>query len=84
MRVTLNQALIVATGTQIDGTDGTTPSSTPGLDSDHAGAGTACFGCHQLLDPTRSILSTTYSWFYNPQTDHDADRSSPACSRSST
>src|SRR6185503_2113525 len=30
MRVTLNQALIVATGTAIDGTDATTPSSTPG------------------------------------------------------
>ena len=69
MRVTLNQALIVATGMQIDGTDGTVPSSTPGLDSEHTGTGTACYGCHQLLDPTRSILSSTYSWFYNQQTD---------------
>ena len=69
MRVTLNQALIVATGTAIDGTDGTTPASTPGLDAAHAAPGTSCFGCHQLLDPTRSILSATYSWFYNPQTD---------------
>ena len=69
MRVTVNQALIVATGAQIDGTDGTTPSSTPGLDAEHAAPGTACFGCHQLLDPTRSILSSTYSWYYNQQTD---------------
>lgn len=69
MRVTVNQALIVATGAQIDGTDGTTPPSTPGLDAEHAGPGTACFGCHQLLDPTRSILSSTYSWYYNQQTD---------------
>ena len=69
MRVTLNQALIVATGMQIDGTDGTQPGSTPGLDSTHAGTGTVCFGCHQLLDPTRSILSANYSWFYNQQTD---------------
>jgi hypothetical protein len=69
MRVTTNQALIVATGTAIDGTDGTIPSSTPGLDPVHAAPGTACFGCHQLLDPTRSILSATYSWFYSPQTD---------------
>jgi hypothetical protein len=68
MRVTTNQALIVATGTAIDGTDGTIPASTPGLDAQHAAPGTACFGCHQLLDPTRSILSSTYSWFYNPQT----------------
>ncbi|MEO6775678.1 MAG: hypothetical protein ABI467_22140 [Kofleriaceae bacterium] len=69
MRVTLNQALIVATGMQIDGSDGTQPGMTPGLDPAHAGPGTACFGCHQLLDPTRSILSSTYSWFYNQQTD---------------
>jgi hypothetical protein len=68
MRVTTNQALIVATGTAIDGTDGTTPATTPGLDAQHAAPGSACYGCHQLLDPTRSILSSTYSWFYNPQT----------------
>jgi hypothetical protein len=69
MRVTLNQALIVATNAQIDGTDPTTPTSTPGLDGEHAQPNTSCFGCHQLLDPTRSILSSTYSWFYYPQTD---------------
>ncbi|MEO8548599.1 MAG: hypothetical protein ABI678_01445 [Kofleriaceae bacterium] len=69
MRVTLNQALIVATGMQIDGTDGTQPGMTPGLDMEHAAPNTACYGCHQLLDPTRSIFSATYSWFYNQQTD---------------
>jgi len=69
MRVTLNQALIVATGAAIDGTDTTSPPTTPGLDAEHAPQNTACFGCHQQLDPTRSILSSTYSWFYNPQTD---------------
>jgi len=70
MRVTLNQALIVATGAQIDGTDGTVPGMTPGLDGEHADPGSACYGCHQLLDPTRSILSSTYSWFYNQQVDN--------------
>jgi hypothetical protein len=69
MRVTLNQALIVATGTAIDGTDRTAPTTTPGLDAEHAPSQTACFGCHQQLDPTRSILSATYSWFYYGQTD---------------
>jgi len=69
MRVTLNQALIVSTGAAIDGTDSTSPSTTPGLDATHAAPGTACFTCHQLLDPTRSILSSTYSWFYYPQSD---------------
>ncbi|TMQ04555.1 MAG: hypothetical protein E6J91_43175 [Deltaproteobacteria bacterium] len=69
MRVTVNQALIVATGTAIDGQDPTSPSTTPGIDPDHTPQNTACYGCHQQLDPTRSILSATYSWFYYPQTD---------------
>ena len=69
-RVTTNQALIVATGTAIDGTDGTNPGATPpGLDTQHAAPGSACYGCHQLLDPTRSIFTATYSYFYYPQTD---------------
>jgi hypothetical protein len=68
MRVTLNQTLIVATGAQIDGSDGTTPSSTPGLDSAHA-SNAQCVGCHQLLDPTRSILASTFSWNYGLQID---------------
>jgi hypothetical protein len=69
MRVTMNQALIVATGAQVDGTDPTVPPSTPGLDSVHSAPGGPCVGCHQLLDPTRSILSATYSWNYHTQTD---------------
>ncbi|MCA1663093.1 MAG: hypothetical protein LC659_02260, partial [Myxococcales bacterium] len=69
MRVTLNQTLIVATGMAIDGNDTTVPTSTPGLDPVHSAPGTACYGCHQLLDPTRSILSSTYSYFYYPQSD---------------
>jgi hypothetical protein len=67
MRVTLNQTLIVATGAQIDGTDGTVPTSTPGLDTTHAIG--PCVGCHQLLDPTRSIFSSTFSWYYGTQLD---------------
>jgi hypothetical protein len=69
MRGPLNQTLIVATGHQIDGTDGTTPPSTPGLDPQHTAPGSTCYGCHQLLDPTRSILSANYTWFWSPQTD---------------
>ena len=71
MRVTLNQALIVATGAQIDGTDLTVPPSTPGLDAQHADPAGPCYGCHQNLDPSRSVLSATYSWFYYPQADPD-------------
>jgi hypothetical protein len=68
MRVTMNQTFIVATGAQVDGTDKTVPPSTPGLDAAHA-SDAACFTCHQLLDPSRSILQSTYSWNYHDQTD---------------
>ena len=68
MRVTMNQTLIVATGAAVDGSDLTSPSSTPGLDAAHAG-NPACLGCHKTLDPTRSILASTYSWSYHRQTD---------------
>jgi hypothetical protein len=67
-RVTAHQALIVATGSSVDGTDPTTPPGTPGLDSAHAGAG-ECFGCHRALDPTKSIFSATWSWNYHLQID---------------
>jgi hypothetical protein len=68
MRVTTHQALIVATGSSIDGTDTTLPPGLPGLDSTHANQA-ACFGCHKILDPTRSIFSATYSWNYHSQLD---------------
>jgi len=67
-RVTANQAFIVATSTQVDGTDPTVTSSQPGLDSAHASQ-EPCFGCHQTLDPSRSILLATYSYNYGQQTD---------------
>jgi hypothetical protein len=69
MRVVMNQAFIVATGAQVDGNDPTAPTTTPGLDPNHAQAGTACYVCHRTLDPSRSILSATYSWNLGPQTD---------------
>ncbi len=68
MRVTVNQALIVATGRSVDGLDPTPSPMTPGIDAAHTAA-TECFACHRLLDPTRSILSSSWSWFYYPQTD---------------
>jgi hypothetical protein len=68
MRVTANQALIVATGIAVDGLDPTSTPSTPGIDAAHS-ANTDCYACHRILDPTRSILSSAWSWFYYPQTD---------------
>jgi hypothetical protein len=67
MRVTANQALIVATGFGVDGADSTSPATTPGLDAVHSSQ-PACVTCHQTLDPTRSILAATYSWNYHDQT----------------
>jgi len=69
MRDTMNQALIVALGAAVDGTDATPPPQpTPGLDAAHAQQ-PGCLPCHQTLDPLRSIFSATYSWTYHNQTD---------------
>jgi hypothetical protein len=70
MRVTMNQTLIVALGSSVDGTDATvTPGNPPpGLDAAHAGVA-ECFSCHQTLDPLRSIFAASYSWNYHDQLD---------------
>jgi hypothetical protein len=68
MRVTLHQSLIVATNSSIDGTDTTLAPGLPGLDSTHAQQAD-CFSCHKILDPSRSILSATWSWNYHNQQD---------------
>jgi hypothetical protein len=74
MRVTTNQMLIGALGAMVDGTDATLSivgdgGLPPGLDPEHAAPGTGCYACHQQLDPTRSILASTYSWYYHRQDD---------------
>jgi hypothetical protein len=68
MRVTMNQTLIVATGSSVDGTDTTLAPGTPGLDPAHVSQA-ECFGCHASLDPTRSIFSSVWSWNYHNQID---------------
>jgi hypothetical protein len=68
MRVTMHQSLIVATGSSIDGTDTTLAPGTPGIDSAHL-SDAACFNCHKILDPTRSIFSSLWSWNYHSQID---------------
>ncbi|MDB4989232.1 MAG: hypothetical protein JWN04_4410, partial [Myxococcaceae bacterium] len=67
MRVTINQTLIVALGAAVDGSDQTAPTSTPGLEAEHSNP-PECLFCHKTLDPTRSILASTYSWNYHDQT----------------
>jgi hypothetical protein len=70
MRVTMNQTLIVALGSAVDGTDPTmTPGNPPpGLDTEHS-AVPDCATCHRTLDPLRSIFSAMYSWNYHQQND---------------
>ena len=68
MRVTTNQALIVATGSRSTAPTRPLPPSAPGLDAAHSNAG-RLLHCHKVLDPTRSILSATYSWNYHDQLD---------------
>lgn len=72
MRVTINQAFIVALGAQVDGTDSTPlsmiGSNPPGMDTAHVSAGAACVGCHQVLDPSRAILMANWTDGYGTQT----------------
>jgi hypothetical protein len=68
-RVTMNQTLIVSLGHSFDGSNSTVPVSETGLDMEHAAPGTACYGCHQTLDPMKQLLTQTYSLFYHEQPD---------------
>jgi hypothetical protein len=68
MRVTVNQALIVATGASVDTAPATAAPDSPGLDGVHS-RDAACRGCHVALDPTRSIFASTFSWHYHTQRD---------------
>ncbi len=70
-RVTANQTLIVALGHAISPQNATLPPSTAAVDLDHAPQGTACYACHQSLDPMRQFFRQTYSYYFHPQTDND-------------
>jgi hypothetical protein len=69
LRVTTNQALIVALGQSFDGADSTVPLSQAGLDGEHAAPGTECYGCHQALDPMRQFFARAYTYSYHDQRD---------------
>jgi hypothetical protein len=68
-RVTMNQTLIVALNHSFDGSNSTVPVSETGLDAEHASPGTACYACHQTLDPMKQLLTQSFSLFYHQQTD---------------
>ena len=68
-RVTANQTLIVALGHAISPQNATLPPSTASVDQTHAPQGTACYACHQSLDPMRQFFRQQYSYYFHPQTD---------------
>jgi hypothetical protein len=67
-RVTANQTLIVALGHGMSPQNATLPPSTAAVDPTHAPQGTACFACHQSLDPMRQFFRQQYSYYFHPQT----------------
>ncbi|MEL6184647.1 MAG: hypothetical protein AAFU79_08500, partial [Myxococcota bacterium] len=69
-RVTLNQTLIAALGESFDGQT-VTDFSPPNLDAEHSAPGTACYGCHQTLDPMREFFTASYSYSYGIQDNED-------------
>jgi hypothetical protein len=83
-RVTMNQTLIVGLNHAFDGTDSAVPPNgacqqysdggyvcsggLAALDSSHAAPGSACFACHETLDPMRQYFRQAYSLDYTIQT----------------
>src|SRR6188768_1005327 len=61
-RVTANQTLLVAWGTSFTSENSITPSSTVGLDAEHAVTGSECYGCHKSLDPLRQFWATQFDF----------------------
>jgi hypothetical protein len=59
--------LIVALGKSFDDRATTVQVSETSVDSQHAAPGTACYGCHQVLDPMRDFYKQSYSLTYFQQ-----------------
>lgn len=68
-RVTMNQTLIVGLNHALDGTDTAKPLSEAAVDPVHAPQGSACYGCHQTLDPMRQFFRSQYTLNFGVQQD---------------
>jgi hypothetical protein len=70
-RVTMNQTMIVGLGHTFNGTDNINLSSISlaAVDSEHAPSNSACYFCHQTLDPMRQFFRQAYSLDFSEQTD---------------
>lgn len=67
-RVTTSQTLLVSLGKPFSPADATVPVRLDGLAREHAAPGTACYGCHQLLDPMREYFAQSFSYgFQRPE-----------------
>jgi hypothetical protein len=66
-RVTVNQALIVALGKSFDDSETAVQVAETSVDAQHAEPGTACYACHQVLDPMRDFYKQSYSLTYFQQ-----------------
>jgi hypothetical protein len=68
-RVTTNQALIAGLGRSFDDRGTTVVLSETSVDAMHIQPNTACFGCHQTLDPMRDFFRQSYNIMYFQQLD---------------
>jgi hypothetical protein len=68
-RVAMNQTLIVALGTSFDGSKSIVPVNEQHVDAAHANPSTACYSCHQALDPMTQFFRQAYSLHYHDQID---------------
>lgn len=59
-RITTSQPVIAALDLIFEAGDPTEPASLEGLAAEHAEEGTACYGCHQFIDPMRTIYGSYY------------------------
>ena len=72
LRVTLNQALIVALGISLEIESAFIPVvEGRAVDEQHADPTTVCYACHQTVDPMRQFFRQTYSAAYHEQRDSD-------------
>ncbi len=68
MRVSANQALIVAIGLSINGENSQVMFPVTATEADHA-SNPACTGCHSQLDPYKQFFRQSYTLTYHNQTD---------------
>jgi hypothetical protein len=75
-RVTTAQTLIVALGESFSASDATVPVRLDALAKEHAQPGSACYGCHQFLDPMREYFRKDFDFDYRQTAQPSANTAS--------